>query len=243
MTLPCARTTASSLGGFERDGYATVPGVLDEQDVAALLTICERLAAGEGVRRRANATYAVRSFFEAAAEARFVLDHPRVRSIVEAIVGPNAHAVRAILFDKNPQANWSVTWHQDTTIAVRERRDVPGFGPWSVKAGVVHVRPPSDVLERMVTLRLHLDECDETNGALEVMPGSHRLGLIDDGAIDAALDRSRAVCCPVPAGGALVMRPLLLHASSPAKSPRHRRVLHIEFAGHPLPSPLQWATA
>jgi len=231
------------LARLECDGFAIVPNLLDTRDVDMPRADCEGLALGEGIRRRANATFAVRSFFEAAPHARFVLDRAEVRALVESIAGPDARAVRAILFDKNPQANWSVTWHQDTTIAVQARCDVPGFGPWSVKAGVVHVRPPSSVLERMVTIRLHLDDCDEANGALEVMPGSHRLGLIAEQSIGAVLVRSRVVHCPVPAGGALVMRPLLLHASSPALSPCHRRVLHLEFGAGFLPSPLQWATA
>ena len=37
------------------------------------------------------------------------------------------------------------------------------------------------------------------------------------------------------------MRPLLVHASSPATVPSRRRVVHLEFAAAELPSPLEWA--
>jgi ectoine hydroxylase-related dioxygenase (phytanoyl-CoA dioxygenase family) len=159
---------------------------------------------------------------------------------VERILGREAFCVRALLFDKTPEANWKVAWHQDLSIAVRHRVDVPGFGPWSVKAGVPHVQPPVDVLERMLTIRLHLDDCDEANGPLKVLPGSHAAGVLSPHALDGWRRRIAPVACVVPAGGAMLMRPLLVHASSSANSPSHRRVIHLEFAAVELPGGLQW---
>jgi ectoine hydroxylase-related dioxygenase (phytanoyl-CoA dioxygenase family) len=166
-----------------------------------------------------------------------------VRRLIEPHLGPSAQAVRGILFDKTPAANWKVAWHQDRSIAVRERRDVAGFGPWSVKDGVVHVQPPAEVLACMLTLRLHLDDCDDTNGPLRVIPGSHRDGILTDAAIAAAVAAGPVVNCCMPAGGVLLMRPLLLHASSAATHPRHRRVLHVEFSPDDLPGGLAWAAS
>ena len=149
--------------------------------------------------------------------------------------------MRGILFDKTPGANWNVVWHQDLSIAVRERRDVPGFGPWSQKAGVAHVQPPPTILERMLTVRLHLDDCDEANGPLLVLPGSHRSGRLTPEQVQQWRGKTAAVPCLVPSGGALLMRPLLLHASSSSQSPRHRRVVHLEYAAEALPEGLEWA--
>ena len=149
--------------------------------------------------------------------------------------------VRGLLFDKTPEANWRVAWHQDVTIAVREQRPVPGFGPWSVKDGIPHTHAPAGLLERMVTLRLHLDDCDESNGALRVLTGSHRSGKLDAKAIEEWKTQGPVEPCLAQAGDALFMRPLLLHASSPADSPRHRRVIHLEFAVDELPAGLAWA--
>jgi ectoine hydroxylase-related dioxygenase (phytanoyl-CoA dioxygenase family) len=150
-------------------------------------------------------------------------------------------AVRGILFDKTPDANWLVAWHQDLTIAVRERRDVPGFGPWSMKDGTPHVQPPAELLARMLTVRLHLDDCDISNGALRVLPGSHRHGKLSAAQIKECRERTPEHVCEARAGDALVMRPLLLHASSPASVPKHRRVIHLEFAVDELPDGLVWA--
>jgi ectoine hydroxylase-related dioxygenase (phytanoyl-CoA dioxygenase family) len=163
-----------------------------------------------------------------------------VAELVSATLGPESSAVRAILFDKVENANWHVGWHQDQTIAIAERRDAPGFGPTSLKNGVPHTRASAEVLEHMLAIRLHLDPCTDDNGPLRCVPGSHRLGRLDP---DASLPTKQQLgeqTCTVGRGGALLMRPLCLHASSPANTPRHRRVIHIEFANCELPEPLAW---
>ena len=160
------------------------------------------------------------------------------------VVGPllpgSPRPVRAIYFDKSPSTNWLVAWHQDLTISVTHQAEVAGFGPWSVKEGLIHVQPPIDVLQSMMTLRLHLDDTDESNGALRLLPGSHSYGRL--AAEDIA--RLRAVIpeetCRARRGDALLMRPLTLHASGRSTSERHRRILHIEYAGCDLPQGLQW---
>jgi ectoine hydroxylase-related dioxygenase (phytanoyl-CoA dioxygenase family) len=105
-------------------------------------------------------------------------------------------------------------WHQDRTIALERRVDCPGFGPWSLKGGIVHVEPAVEVLEHMLALRLHLDDCDEANGPLRVIPGSQVLGRLTAIEIRRRCKRAPSVACLVPAGGVVLMRPLLLNASS-----------------------------
>jgi len=163
-----------------------------------------------------------------------------VRGLIEPVLGHDAFPVRAILFDKTPVANWKVSWHQDLTIAVKERSEVAGYGPWTEKAGVVHVQPPLSILEQMLALRLHIDESGAVNGPLRVLPGSHRAGRLRDAEIPVWRERIAEQLCLVPRGGALLMRPLLLHASSPAETPEHRRVIHIEYANCALAGGLQW---
>lgn len=164
-----------------------------------------------------------------------------VRNVVEAVLGAVAFPVRALWFDKTREANWKVPWHHDLALAVAERREVPGFTGWSVKDGVPHVHPPSVILERMVTVRLHLDACGPDNGPLRVLPGSHRGGRLEAVTIAVWRERTDTVECVAPRGGAMLMRPLLLHASSAALPPGHRRVLHLEFATEELPGGLRWA--
>lgn len=163
------------------------------------------------------------------------------------LVRPHLHAeprpVRAIYFDKSPDANWMVPWHQDTTLALGARAEVPGFGPWSTKDGIPHVQPPVEFLQRMLTVRLHLDATDDTNGALRVLPGSHRLGRLSAARIDELRHTQPDFVCRTSAGDALLMRPLLLHASSRSTRPSHRRILHLEYAAFVLPDGLVWHEA
>jgi ectoine hydroxylase-related dioxygenase (phytanoyl-CoA dioxygenase family) len=162
-----------------------------------------------------------------------------VRQIVEIILGPKCFAVRGILFNKTPELNWKVVWHQDLTIAVRERREADGFGPWSKKAGITHVQPPAEIMSRMLAIRLHLDESGPDNGPLRVIAGSHSEGRFSAQQVE-NWQKSNCVTCIVPRGGALLMRPLLLHASSACSLPKPRRVIHFEFATEDLPDGLLW---
>ncbi len=217
---------------FDREGFAIIPEAISSATVNELLRALPPSFDGEG-------RGGLRNLFKIPAIAELARASA-VRDAAKAILGPDRFAVRALLFDKTPTANWKVTWHQDLTIAVAERREVPGFGPWSVKAGVVHVQPPGEILERMVAVRLHLDPCGADNGPVRVLPGSHRAGKLSAEAIDALRGQITSVNCLVPRGGLLVMRPLILHASSPATVPGHRRVVHIEFATGALPHHLAW---
>jgi hypothetical protein len=229
--------------GLERDGYVVVPGVLGAEVVSTLLDALGRVDEADAARRREGELYGIRNLLSTMPEVRQLAESPRIRAWVEPVLGPGAFAVRGLLFDKPAHANWTVPWHQDLTIAVRERMEVPGFSAWSVKSGVVHVQPPIAVLERMLAVRLHLDDCGEANGPLRVLPGSHRHGRLDKDAIRWWRERVDAVPCLAPRGGIVLMRPLLLHASSPARCPAHRRVIHLEFAAESLPGDLQWARA
>jgi ectoine hydroxylase-related dioxygenase (phytanoyl-CoA dioxygenase family) len=124
------------------------------------------------------------------------------------------------------------------------RADVPGYGPWTIKAGVSHVQPPVRILERMLSVRIHLDDCEESNGALRVLPGTHLLGRLTPGQIAEQQRSVAAISCAMPAGGVMLMRPLLVHSSSSASQAVHRRVIHIDYATSPLDSGLRWpATA
>jgi ectoine hydroxylase-related dioxygenase (phytanoyl-CoA dioxygenase family) len=182
----------------------------------------------------------VRNLLDESKEVQDLASSEEIRALLEPLMGADFFPVRGILFDKIPDANWKVPWHQDLTIAVQERVDVEGFGPWSVKADVIHVQPPTTILEKMLTVRIHLDDCGEDNGALRVIAGSHLSGRIPEAEISSCRARGHEQICAVAAGGALLMRPLLLHASSPSRLPGHRRVVHLDFASATLPSGLRW---
>jgi ectoine hydroxylase-related dioxygenase (phytanoyl-CoA dioxygenase family) len=210
----------------DQDGFAIVPHCLDEPTVGRLR---DHLGDAKHAQRNLLSVPAVRELATSRA----------VREIVGTVLGPGCFAVRGILFNKTERSNWKVAWHQDLTIAVRERREIDGFGPWTTKAGVLHVQPPAEIMGRILAIRLHLDDSGLDNGPLRVVPASHREGRLSTERV-ANWQRTGAVTCTVPAGGVLLLRPLLLHASSACVVPKPRRVIHLEFAAEELPQGLEW---
>ncbi len=163
-----------------------------------------------------------------------------VGAVAASFLGPSTRAVRAILFNKTSHTNWGLGWHQDRTICVKERREVEGFGPWTIKQGMTHVAPPFDLLSRMVTLRVHLDDVPETNAPLLIAPGSHMLGRVATGSMGEAVERCGIRMCLANAGDVWAYATPILHASDAAISPRSRRVLQVDYAAFDLPGGLDW---
>jgi ectoine hydroxylase-related dioxygenase (phytanoyl-CoA dioxygenase family) len=163
-----------------------------------------------------------------------------IGAVASLALGTDARAVRAILFDKSQGTNWSLAWHQDRTICVRERVAMEGFGPWSVKAGLYHVAPPFELLSRMVTLRVHLDDVPDTNAPLLIAPGSHRLGRVPVDQIAGIVARSTTVACLAMAGDVWAYSTPILHASEAATQPARRRVLQVDYSADALPGQLEW---
>ena len=148
--------------------------------------------------------------------------------------------VRVIIFDKTPDKNWLVSWHQDKTISVSNKAEIPGWGPWTLKDGINHVQPELRVLQDMITFRIHLDNTDEANGCLKVIPNSHRLGILNKRDLDKVVNESKTHICKTKSGDLLIMRPHLLHSSSKGSSPSHRRIVHVEYSSFQLPMGLTW---
>lgn len=225
-----------TLSALDRDGFAVVANALSAAEVAELVSAADKLSPSATDEVRGG----YRDLFHVMPVVQELATHPALRYWPETVLGPGAFAVRAILFDKTPAANWKAPWHQDLTIAVRQRLDAPGYGPWSVKEGIQHVQPPVVVLEAMLTVRLHLDSCGPGNGPIRMLPGSHRSGKLTPSAIDVWRSQVASIKLPCPAGGLVLMRPLIVHSSSPATHPSHRRVIHLEYAARDLPDGLDW---
>jgi ectoine hydroxylase-related dioxygenase (phytanoyl-CoA dioxygenase family) len=226
VNLSDASTVSASQPLVQREGFAVVPVCLDEGTVELL---CKDFD---------SSRYPERNILSVPSVHKLASSKP-VREAMESVLGSQCFAVRGIFFNRTQSSNWKVVWHQDLTIAVRERRDVKGFGPWTRKAGVWHVQPPEEVMSEMLSIRLHLDESGLDNGPLRVIRGSHRAGRLSAEEI-AGWEKGNCVTCAVPKGGALLMRPLLLHASSACVAPKPRRVIHFEFAATELPQGLEW---
>jgi len=211
-----------TLRAVEEYGFAAFPEVLLPGEAARLI---DDLTQSTLRRSKAGVRHAL-SHPAVAALAR----DPRLLQIVQEVLGDKALPFRATLFDKSHNANWLVVWHQDTALPIRERRDAPGWGPWSVKDGVAYAHAPASALGQVLALRVHLDDSTEHNGPLRVLPATHTRGILSDDGIHELTARIAPVDCLVAQGGVLAMRPLLVHSSSKSQAEMPRRVLHIEYA-------------
>lgn len=219
---------------IEGGGFASIPSFLSRTEVDQLL---EAISACNARRSRAGVRHAL-SLSPISNLAR----RPTVMELARSVLGPEAFPFRATLFDKSPESNWLVVWHQDTALPLRERREVRGWGPWSTKEGIAYAHAPTGALSQVLALRIHLDDSTALNGPLRVLPTTHTLGVLEDEQVHKLATQMIPVECLVPSGGILAMRPLLIHSSSKSRSEADRRVLHIEYAASPsIASPLDLA--
>jgi ectoine hydroxylase-related dioxygenase (phytanoyl-CoA dioxygenase family) len=221
-------------------GFAKFPNIIDEKQIEKLLESLTKLNASSAVREKNGATYGVRNLLNLVPEVWKLAESEKVKSLAESVLGKGAKPVRAIYFDKTPEANWKVPWHQDLTFAVKEKCESEGFTAWTQKAGIQHVQPPIEILENIVALRIYLDDADESNGALKVVPKSHRLGRLNAKEIQNLRKANKTVACSIKRGEVFLMRPLLVHSSSAGTNPKHRRVIHVEYSREKLPNGLEW---
>jgi len=218
----------------EEQGFAIVPSVLSTRE---LIPILVSLADLEPPRGRAGIRHVLKH-----PTVKVVAQNPRLLEMAQAVLGEAAFPFRATLFDKTPETNWLISWHQDTALPLQEKVETPGWGPWSVKEGVIYAHAPAAALEQVLALRLHLDDCTEDGGPLRVLPGTHGLGILREDEIERHSTYEQPVECIGARGAVVAMRPLIIHASSKSRSQAPRRVLHIEYAATPnIAMPMQLA--
>lgn len=222
-------------------GYAVLAGVFSAQECGALasslestLTVCGDESTA--LRRANGALYGARNLLEVFPPAKTIWQRQPLEELLTSVLGKKFGLVRGLFFDKSPESNWSLPWHQDLTIAVQDNSlPTTHFGNPTRKAGVPHVEAPRETLEQMLTLRIHLDDVTPDNGPLRVLAGSHLR--------DAPAAEDREITILARAGDVLAIRPLLFHCSSSSSSQTvlHRRIVHLEFAGcRDLPDGYAW---
>jgi hypothetical protein len=215
---------------FDKDGAQLFPQALDEAGCVGLEAACAQLPTNvPGVR--------IKDKLEL---APFLNSAGPIGAIAATALGSGARPVRAILFDKSAARNWALGWHQDRTIVVRERIDADDFGPWTIKAGLIQVEPPFELLERMATVRVHLDDVDASNAPLRVVPGSHKLGRLREAEIERVVATFGERLCLAERGDVWLYSTPIVHASLAADSPRRRRVLQVDYSADATPGPLTW---
>jgi len=160
-------------------------------------------------------------------------------SIVRGELGDSTFPIDALLLDKSLNQNWGLDWHQDLKIAVTNKIEVPGYGCWTKEFGINHCIPPREIFRKLLSVRVHLDPCTSENGALLVIPESHKRGILSNQDLREIVQRE-AICCEIDEGGIMCMKPLLLHKSPYSISGQKRRVIQINYCGSQLDNRLRW---
>lgn len=228
-------TIQNSLQKLRHKGFFILHHVYTRKEINVIRNAIHNYLTSEGKTE----AHAIRDVLNQVPKLKELVFNNNLKQMLRAI-DPRLHLTKSVFFDKSVSANWYVTWHQDVVINAKEKKETDGFTGWTRKGGALGVIPPEDCLKKTITVRIHLDDANENNGALKVIPGSHNKRLSDE-EIRVITQNSVPYVCEVEARGVQVMKPLLLHASSKVTSQKSRRVIHLEFNPEPLPGGLEWA--
>ncbi|OSZ73834.1 phytanoyl-CoA dioxygenase [Chitinophagaceae bacterium IBVUCB2] len=224
---------------FNSNGFTSVSEIYSDSEIDEIISIVDTANTSNDTFRKLNDLFAIRQFLKEIPESAQIIFNSNLKQVIRQLFGEGFFVVKSIYFDKPHTSNWYVSYHQDLTISVNKRIEMEGYSSWTVKQGQFAVKPPLEILQNIFTIRIHLDDTDENNGALKVIPKSHLNGVYHPETIDWAKDTEEV--CNVPKGGVMLMKPLLLHSSSRTTNNKKRRVIHIEFSKDRLPGELQWA--
>ncbi|MFT3750243.1 MAG: phytanoyl-CoA dioxygenase family protein [Agriterribacter sp.] len=224
---------------FLVNGFATINNIHTTEEVEKILEQISQANSDKETFRKSADLFAIRQFLKEVPSVIDIIFNDDLKSVLTQLFGDKYFVVKSIYFNKPQTSNWYVSYHQDLTISVDKKLELKGFEFWTTKQNQFAVQPPLDVLQNIVTVRIHLDETDENNGALKVVPHSHSKGIYRPEANDWAIESE--VSCNVSKGGVMLMKPLLLHSSGRTTNNRQRRVIHIEISNQELPTELNWA--
>lgn len=220
-------------------GFAVINNVFSQKELEEINHVLRNIDTSKENFRKSEDLFAIRQFLKEVPEIKDLVFNENIQKVVKEIFGEHYFVVKSIYFDKPETSNWYVAYHQDLTISVDKKLDLPDFGPWTTKKNQFAVQPPLDILENIYTIRIHLDDTDENNGALKVVPKSHSKGIYRPETIDWTIETEEI--CNVEKGGIMMMKPLTLHGSNRTTNGKKRRVIHIEFSDMELPEVLQWS--
>ncbi len=224
---------------LSNNGFTIIENVYSLSEVEQIISIINQADSSNDTFRKSADLFAVRQFLKEIPATVDVIFNENLKTIIQQVFGKDYFAVKSIYFDKPEQSNWFVSYHQDLTISVDKKVELINYGPWTVKQNQFAVQPPVDILQNIYTIRIHLDDADENNGALKVITSSHLKSIYRPETID--WNKESETICNVKQGGIMIMKPLLLHGSNRTTNNHKRRVIHIEFSNIELPTEIKWA--
>ncbi|GAA3766276.1 phytanoyl-CoA dioxygenase family protein [Flavobacterium ginsengiterrae] len=227
---------------INNEGFSIINNVYTENEIEKLILLIENATQNDSDNatfRKSQDLFAIRQFHKEVPETLDFIFNENLNEIIESNFGKGYFITKSIYFDKTEKSNWFVAYHQDLTISVNKKIEAANFENWTVKQNQFAVQPPKEILEDNFTIRIHIDKTTKDNGALKVIHNSHSKGILRIENLD--FDNEKETICEVEKGGVMIMKPLLFHASNKTTNNERRRVIHIEFSKHELPSGLEWS--
>lgn len=120
-------------------GFEVYEGVFSEEECQA---VTDRLSSMGAFSRAGKRNLMSLDLIAAMASTR------RLATICQELTGTNLVPYKATLFNKTGKANWLVAWHQDTALPIERDVRSEGWGPSSVKDGVIYSHAPSEVFKQ-----------------------------------------------------------------------------------------------
>ena len=195
--------TAAQIAQYEEQGYLAPIRALDESEALAIRHKLEAVEAEMGGPLRGDLRHKTHLLFPFVAE---LVRHPRILDAVEDVLGPDILCWSSNFFIKEAADPAFVSWHQDSTY-------------WGLSSPDV------------ATAWVALTPSNEANGAMAVIPGSHKLdqmphrdtfhrhNLLTRGQeIAAEVDESKAVPLNLRSGEMSLHHVRLVHGSAPNPS-------------------------
>lgn len=222
------------------EGFTIINNVYTENEIEKIIFLIEKKTENNtenATFRKSQDLFAIRQFHKEIPETLDFIFNQNLKDIIENTFGKGYFITKSIYFDKPEKSNWFVAYHQDLTISVNKKIEIENFENWTVKQNQFAVQPPTAILEKNFTIRIHMDKTTKDNGALKVINNSHSKGIfrVEN------LEIENETICEVEKGGIMIMRPLLFHASNKTTNNERRRVIHIEFSNQQLPDGIDWS--
>lgn len=224
---------------FSKNGYAIINDIYTDEEINSILKIIENSESTNDAFRKTQDVFAIRKVVNEIPGIKPYIFNDNLKEIIKSIGDENFFVVKSIYFDKPETSNWFVAYHQDLTISVNNKQEINGYSNWTKKQNQFAVQPPLDILENIFTIRIHLDDTTNENGAVKVIEKSHLQGISRPELID--WNKEKETICEVHKGGIMLMKPLTLHSSTRTTNGKRRRVLHIEFSNLHLDKNLEWS--
>ena len=223
---------------LEEKGYALLENCYSSHEIQKIINCIQGIDQKGSSFLKSKDVFAIRQLFKVIPQLKDLVFNQKLNTLLSKFYPSNYFLTKAIYFDKPSTSNWFVPYHQDLSVSVNQKVELDGYTNWTSKKGQFGVQPPIEILARTITLRIHFDQTDQFNGALKVIPKSHKRGVIRAASKD--WDSSAEQICAIEKGGVMLMKPLTLHASNRTTNNKQRRVIHLEFCDMELSEPLEW---